>query len=240
MDRFLAERLRIEPGDRILDAGCGVGASALWLAGNYGVEVIGITLSEVQCTKANAFAEREGLSDRIRFYVMDFTATDFREDSFDIILGLESVCYAEDKTSFIKEAYRILREGGRLAVADGFLRKQSLNRVDRFCLNNWIEGWAVPNLAQVDMFHNGLKEMGFGNTEFTDITEAILPSSREIFRRGVLGWPVYGLKRRSPVRMNHVKGCIFQYLALKRGIWSYGVFYGEKQRNLRTNNTAWE
>lgn len=228
MDRVLAEMAKVKSGDRILDAGCGVGGSAIWLAKNFNVEVIGITLSPLQCQKANIFAKEEGVSDRVKFYIRDFTNTGFDKESFDIVWSIESVCHALDKKGFIKEAKRILKSGGRLIIADGFIKKENLNKLDRFLLNNWIKRVVVPNLAKVSDFQKYLKDVGFKNIEFTDITKNILLSSKEIFRRGVLGWPVYKLKGKNPVQMNHVKGCIFQYLALKKGAWVYGIVYGEK------------
>ena len=43
MNRVLADRVRIQPGERVLDAGCGVGGSSLWLATERGAEVVGVT-----------------------------------------------------------------------------------------------------------------------------------------------------------------------------------------------------
>ena len=85
MNRALVERLKIKPGDKILDAGCGVGASAIWLAKNYDVEVVGITISELQCEKANNFAKKDGLSDRVKFHVRDFQNPGFEDNSFNIV-----------------------------------------------------------------------------------------------------------------------------------------------------------
>src|SRR5215813_12507551 len=48
MNRVLADRVRIQPGERVLDAGCGVGGSSLWLARERGAEVVGITLAPSQ------------------------------------------------------------------------------------------------------------------------------------------------------------------------------------------------
>lgn len=228
MNRVLAEKLKIKPGDKILDAGCGVGASSVWLAKNYDVEVIGITISELQCKRANDFARKEGVSDQIKFHIRDFINTNFDEESFDIVWAIESACHAPDKKDFIKESQRILKNNGKLIVADGFIKKKSLNKLERYFLNNWIKGWTVPNLAKVSNFQKYLKEARFKNIEFTDITKNISPSSKEIFKRGILGWPVYKLKHKSSIQTNHVKGCIFQYLALKMGAWIYGIFYAEK------------
>lgn len=228
MDRVLAKMAKVKSGDKILDAGCGVGGSAIWLAKNFNVEVIGITLSSLQCRKANIFAKEKGVSDRVKFYIRDFTNTGFNKESFDIVWSIESVCHTLDKKDFIKEAKRVLKSGGRLIIADGFIKKEKLNKLDKFLLNNWMKGMAVPNLAKISDFQKYLKEVGFKNIEFTDITKNILPSSKEIFKRGILGWPIYKLKRRNSMQMNHVKGCIFQYLALKKDAWVYGVCQAER------------
>ncbi len=229
MNRFLAERAVIEKGLRVLDAGCGVGASSIWLAENYDdINVTGITISELQCEKANAFAKKRGLSDRVKFYVNDFNSTDFPDGSFDMVWGLESICYAVQKEGFIKEAWRLLDDRGRIIVADGFVAKEPYDRLDEYFMKRWLEGWVVPNLATVDGFRKSLEKMGFKNIDFKDITKNVKPSAREIFKRGCLGWPAYKIKRKNKLKMKHVKGCIFQYLGLKRGSWKYGVFYAEK------------
>jgi cyclopropane fatty-acyl-phospholipid synthase-like methyltransferase len=228
MNRVLAEKLKIKESDKILDAGCGVGASAIWLAKNYNVEVTGITISNLQCEKANKFSLREGLSGRVKFFIQDFTKTNFPNESFDIIFAIESVCHAENKKEFLEEAYRILKKNGKLIVVDGFMDKDKIGFLDNFLLNSWIKGWKVPNLAKAIDFQLYLENIGFKNIGFKNINKNILPSSKEIFKRGILGWPIYKLKRKKTIQMDHVKGCVFQYLALKNNAWIYGIFYAEK------------
>jgi len=227
-NRVLAERVKVISGDKILDAGCGMGASAIWLAKHYNVEVIGITISELEYKKAQIFAKAAGVLDKVKFYIGDFTNTNFNDESFDIIWGIESVCHIINKKDFIKEARRILKNNGKLIISDGFIKKDNLNKLDEWLLDNWIKRWRVPNLVKVSDFQKYLEETRFKNVKFIDITKNILPSSREIFKRGILGWPVYKLKRKNLIQMNHVEGCIFQYLALKRGIWIYEILYAEK------------
>src|SRR5260370_35975018 len=74
MSRALAERASLRPGMRVLDAGCGVGGPALWLAQTYGVDVLGVTLSEVQLARAPKYAARRKLEHLVRFEIADFTA----------------------------------------------------------------------------------------------------------------------------------------------------------------------
>jgi cyclopropane-fatty-acyl-phospholipid synthase len=68
----IAAKLRLEPGQRLLDIGCGWGGLALHLARTAGVEVLGITLSEEQLKAARESAAAAGLSDRVRFELADW------------------------------------------------------------------------------------------------------------------------------------------------------------------------
>jgi len=231
MNRVLAEKLKIKPGDKILDAGCGVGASAIWLAKNYDVEVTGITISELQCEKAKIFAKKEGLSDRVKFYVQDFQKPEFNNTSFDIIWILESLCHGEDKGKFIRETYRLLKKGGKLIAAEYFLTKPypKLNAIGKWLVDRWLKSWCLPNLWTAEEFKNYAEKVGFKNIEIIDITKHTSPSSEEIFKRGFRGYLADKyIKKRAPVQMAHVAGCIYQGLALKMGAWRYQIIYGKK------------
>ena len=70
--RHIAEKLRLAPGARLLDIGCGWGGLALTLARDYGCEVTGITLSENQLATAQKRAEAEGLGDKVDFRLKDY------------------------------------------------------------------------------------------------------------------------------------------------------------------------
>jgi cyclopropane-fatty-acyl-phospholipid synthase len=69
---LIAAKLRLQPGMRVLDIGCGWGGMALTLAQDYGVRVLGVTLSEEQHRVATARAREAGLADRVEFRLMDY------------------------------------------------------------------------------------------------------------------------------------------------------------------------
>ncbi len=68
----IRRKLHLEPGQRVLDIGCGWGSLAMHLAERAGVEVVGLTLSSEQLRAARAEAERRGLSERVTFHLEDY------------------------------------------------------------------------------------------------------------------------------------------------------------------------
>jgi cyclopropane-fatty-acyl-phospholipid synthase len=68
----IAAKLHLQPGQRVLDIGCGWGGMALYLNRVAGVEVLGITLSEEQLKLARKRAEAAGVADKVRFELMDY------------------------------------------------------------------------------------------------------------------------------------------------------------------------
>jgi len=73
---YICRKLRLTPGQRLLDIGCGWGALGLWAARHYGVEVHGITLSRQQQRYACDRARRLGMQDRVEFELRDYRDLD--------------------------------------------------------------------------------------------------------------------------------------------------------------------
>jgi len=123
----LAEAAGIQPGSRILDVGCGTGASSIYLAKYCQAEVTGITISPVQVQMARKAAVAEGVS--ATFHLMDAEAMKF-ENSFDVIWSIESISHYQDIEGFFASAAKLLPPGGKFAVIDWF-KKENLNSADR-------------------------------------------------------------------------------------------------------------
>ena len=70
----ICRKLRLKPGERLLDIGCGWGALVIWAAKHYGVHAHGITLSQAQLDEATARIAAEGLQDRIKVELRDYRA----------------------------------------------------------------------------------------------------------------------------------------------------------------------
>ncbi len=232
MNRMLAEKAGICPGQVVLDAGCGLGGSSIWLAERYQVKVFGVTLAESQARKAHKFATKRGVESLLEFGVADYCAAPFASGSFDVVWGLESICYALDKRTFIKEAHRLLRPGGRLVVADGFANKTTFNAVEWEAVLAFLDGWAVPNLVTPRQFQNYLEESEFVDVAFTDITSNVIPSAERMHRTAALTTPIQKtldwMGIRTPAQTRNYHAALRQIELLEGGLACYGVVCATK------------
>ena len=135
--RHLAAKLRLAPGQRILDIGSGWGGLALYLAGMYGCEVVGITLSEKQLKTSRLRAERAGLADRVRFELRDYRE---QTGSFDRIVSVGMFEHVGLK--HYPEFFAKVRE---LLTDDGVAVLHSIGRMDGpGATNEWIRKYIFP------------------------------------------------------------------------------------------------
>lgn len=232
MNRALAEAAGIRPGARVLDAGCGVGGSSVWLGERLGARVTGITLSAAQVRLAERNARRRGVQDRVDFQVMDFCHTSFPDRSFDVVWGIESVCHALDKREFLAEAFRLLRPGGVLVCADGYARRARYSagewRYIEICLN----GWQIPNLCRPEEFQEYLGQTGFTGIRFVDATVRIMPSAKRLRRIALWTYPMQKvmawLRIRTAAQSGNFYTALHQYRIFHDGLACYGIVVAVK------------
>lgn len=122
-DRMVAAAA-FEPGQRVLDVGCGTGGPACRLVSEHQVDVVGITTSEIGVERATARAAEAGLSDRATFELRDGTENGLPDASFDRVWALESSHLMADRAGLISECARVLRPGGRLILCDLIRRRE--------------------------------------------------------------------------------------------------------------------
>jgi len=227
INKVLADRAGINGGETVLDAGCGVGGSSIWLAQERNCQVTGISLNKKQIDKANAFAGAHDLTGKVFFEQKDYTNTSYQPNRFDVIWAIESVCYASDKAMFLKEAHRLLKPKGKLIIAD-FFKKATLSPADAMLVQRWAQGWAVNDFATVDEFDAKLNENNFHDIEFQDATQAIMPSARKLYQSyfpGAIGARLYQLFTPNATELgkNNVRNAYLQYKTLKKGLWKYQI-----------------
>jgi cyclopropane-fatty-acyl-phospholipid synthase len=113
--RLLLDRLALEPGQRLLDIGCGWGALAEIAARDYGVEVVGLTLSEEQKAWAERRIAKAGLASRVEFRLQDYRDV---QGVYDAVASVEMAeAVGQDYwAAYLGGIARLLRPGGRAAL----------------------------------------------------------------------------------------------------------------------------
>lgn len=104
-------------GRDVLDAGCGHGGTAIYLAEHYRCCVLGITISEKQAHIARENAARAGVGDRVSIVAADAEAFAFPAERFDLVWTMESSEHFADKPAYLQSVARTLRAGGKLLLA---------------------------------------------------------------------------------------------------------------------------
>jgi O-methyltransferase StaMB len=123
---LVGEMARLRARQRVLDAGCGIGAPALRIAERYGCEITGVNISREQVRQGRRLIEEQRMSHRVRITRGDARALDFPDASFDAIVCLEAagdICVDDrDKNRLVRDLHRVLRPGGHVGFSDLALR----------------------------------------------------------------------------------------------------------------------
>jgi cyclopropane fatty-acyl-phospholipid synthase-like methyltransferase len=156
---------------RVLDIGCGVGGSLLYLAAAMGarVEGAGITLSALQAGIAAAHARRRYFSTRCTFLTGDFTDL-VPQRPFHLAFGIEAFVHFRNPEGFFDAAARSLDPGGLLIVVDDFLASEDPSPRDREMVRTFQAGWILPALCSVNRALHAATDGGFRLVEHRDLS----------------------------------------------------------------------
>ena len=181
MNAEVLARLRLgrKTQPHLLDLGCGLGATLRSFARRLpDSELTGITRVPWQVEQGYALNEAAGLGERIHIVEADYEHCPLASSSFDGVYALESSCYGHgaDKHVLLQEAHRLLRSGGRLAVADGFIRGPFLYRLQQRIYRKLCECWVVEEFAQLDRFTQSLASLGFTEIMVEHLQMRVAPS----------------------------------------------------------------
>ncbi|PNW75007.1 hypothetical protein CHLRE_12g500500v5 [Chlamydomonas reinhardtii] len=107
----IAALLRLQPGQKALDCGCGVGGPMRTVAAVSGAHITGITINQYQVDRAKTHNARQGLAPLTDVVRGDFTNMPFKENTFDGAYAIEATCHAPKLEQVYGEIYRVLKPG---------------------------------------------------------------------------------------------------------------------------------
>lgn len=116
----MVEDLGLEPGDRVLDLGCGIGLWSGWLAERVAPDgwVVGVDVSLASNRIARERMKQEPQSDKVEYVAGDASAIPFGSQSFDVLFCANTLEYFDDPCRYLQEMKRVVRRGGKVAVKD--------------------------------------------------------------------------------------------------------------------------
>ena len=195
--RLMVEKLRENrdlPADSLLlDAGCGEGEVATYLANRYQFRVQGVDLQEDGITKAEKRRARLKLERRVEFRVMDYMDLAFPDETFDGVYTMETLVHAPDYRQALREFHRVLKPGGTLVLFEySMCPMESYPRRLREIARMVIEESAMYSLPLFlhDRFSELLENSGYTVISTENATERIVPMLRTFYR---LAWLPYQL-----------------------------------------------
>mmetsp|Transcript_60494 Transcript_60494/g.153401 ORF Transcript_60494/g.153401 Transcript_60494/m.153401 type:complete len:392 (+) Transcript_60494:70-1245(+) len=167
---FLAGRVNISKGAKILDCGCGIGGPARNIARFTGADIKAVTINQFQVNRGNAISVREHIRDQVELIKADFMELPFEDASFDGVYAIESTCHAPDRTKVYKEILRVLKPGAVFACYEWCLtdKYDKDNEHHRKIKHDIEVGDGLPDLVHHSVCTKALEDVGFEVLEARD------------------------------------------------------------------------
>lgn len=167
----------VQTVEQLLDVGCGIGGSSVYLAQNYRATATGITLSPVQAARATERAAEAGV--KAQFQVADALNMPFPDDFFDLVWSLESGEHMPDKEQFFRECYRVLKPGGTFICATWCHRPvdaaHPLTAAERTHLEKIYRVYCLPYVISLPEYEQIAVDLGFQQIRTDDWSTAVAP-----------------------------------------------------------------
>jgi geranylgeranyl reductase family protein len=228
LNHVMAEAIGLKRREVVLDAGCGVGGTTMWLAETYQAEATGVNIVQSQVERARRYSRERGLFDLVRFAEGDYACTGLPSESFDVVWAQESACHAPVKAAFLDEAFRLLRPNGRIVLAE-YLRctEQPASRD----YADWVDGHELA-LCSASGWQEALDASGFSGVEIRDLSPHMERSMRRLHRLCVALYPVDLFLHRFGIRNGaqhaNIRAGRAQWRSYQADEWRYGLIVATK------------
>ena len=227
----------VRQAEAILDAGCGIGGSSLYLAQKFQAAATGITLSPVQAARATERAREAGMSSlptqpSAQFFVRDALNTDFADNSFDLVWSLESGEHMPDKRKFLQECYRVLKPGGTLIMATWCHRPTTpsdpLTTDERQHLADIYRVYCLPYVISLPEYEAIANQLSFQNIRTADWSDAVAPFWDKVIESALTPTAIFGLLLSGWTTIQAALALNLMSRGYQRGLVRFGLLCGTK------------
>jgi SAM-dependent methyltransferase len=162
--------LRLDAAQKALEVACGSGGVTCQLARETGATCVGVDINAHGIEAASRRAERDGLTPRVAFQIVDASRRlPFPDESFDVVLCNDSINHLADRAAVLQDWHRVLRPGGRLLVTDPIVVTGQLSN-EEIRMRSSI-GFFL--FTPVGCNERLLHEAGFTLDDTCDVTDAV-------------------------------------------------------------------
>ena len=164
MNAEVFTRLQLPPNPKVIDSGCGTGATArAFCRQNPTGTVIGLNIVASHLTLGKELNRDKSDPRRIELIHCDYHEAPLPSALADGLYAMESVCHSQNKAKWIRESARLLKPGARMVITDCFLQNPSrpMRRISRWAYNIFRKCWSVPHLAEINLFKTMLQDEGY-------------------------------------------------------------------------------
>lgn len=204
MQDLVAEKVDAGSGKHLLDAGCGQGVTAIYLAKKYECFVDGITVVPYEVEEAKKSAKQLDLLSRVKVGLMDYSRLDFPDNYFDGVYSQESLVHSTDIEKTLRELRRVLKTGGKVAffeysmADDNKFSKEELKTISEMARTS-----AMHSLTKMrhGLFEKFMQNVGFRNAQVKNISKEVGPMIKryEIFTQPLYNFfRLFGLTHKMP------------------------------------------
>ncbi|BAY86538.1 gamma-tocopherol methyltransferase [Calothrix parasitica NIES-267] len=221
----------VQQAENILDVGCGIGGSSLYLAQKFNANATGITLSPVQARRASERAVEFGLQDRANFQVADALNMPFTDNSFDLVWSLESGEHMPDKQKFLQECYRVLKPGGKLILVTWCHRstdESPLTADEKKHLEQIYEVYCLPYVISLPEYEEIARQLPLQNIRTADWSQAVAPFWNVVIDSAFTPKAFFGLLRAGWKTIQGAMSLGLMRRGYERGLIKFGLLCGNK------------
>ncbi len=225
----------IEQADQILDVGCGIGGSSLYLAEKFNAIATGITLSPVQANRATERAAAAGMTTGLpqaQFQVANALAIPFADRSFDFVWSLESGEHMPDKTQFMQECYRVLKPGGKFLMVTWCHRPidtRSLTPDEQALLAEIYRVYCLPYVISLPEYTEIAHHLNFQNIRTADWSTAVAPFWDFVVDSALTPEALFGLVRSGWTTIQAALSLGLMQRGYQTGLIQFGLLCGTRE-----------